>query len=95
MEYTSTVRTKTMLEKIEFYEIGSWNLVGAHPRCMLLLYKRLVGSILDYVSVLYSGMARTHFLKLESLQYRGLRIFLGMQSTPNDASGGKMYVPQL
>jgi hypothetical protein len=41
---------------------------------MLLLYKELVGSILDYASVCYSGMARTHFLKLERLQYLGLRI---------------------
>jgi hypothetical protein len=65
---------------------GTW--WGAHPRCMLLLYKGLVGSILDYASVCYSGMARTHFLKLERLQYRGLRIALGlMRSTPNDSLG--------
>jgi hypothetical protein len=55
---------------------------------MLLLNKGLVGSILDYVSVCYSGMARTHFLKLERLQYRGLRIALGlMQSMPNSSLG--------
>jgi hypothetical protein len=48
---------------------------------MLLLYKGLVGSILDYVSVCYFGMARTHFL-------RGLRINLGLiQSTPNNSLG--------
>jgi hypothetical protein len=66
---------------------GTW--WGAHPRCMLLLYKGLMmGSILDYVSVCYSGMARTHFLKLERLQYRGLRIALGLiQSTPNNSLG--------
>jgi hypothetical protein len=82
LEYTSTVRTMTMLAKIELHEIDSWNLVGAHPRCMLL------GSILDYASVCYSGMARTHFLKLEILQYRGLRIALGlMQSTPKNSLG--------
>jgi hypothetical protein len=47
-----------------------------------------VGSILDYASVCYSEMARTHFLKLERLQYRGLRIVLGlMQSTPNNSLG--------
>jgi hypothetical protein len=77
--YTSTVRdAKTMLAKIKFHEIYSWNQVGAHLRCMLLLYKRLVGSILDYASVCYSGMARTHFLKLKRLQYRCLRIALGL-----------------
>jgi hypothetical protein len=58
LEYTSTVRAKTMLSKIEFHEIDSWNLLGAHPR---LLYKGLVGSILDYASVCYSRMATMHF----------------------------------
>jgi hypothetical protein len=96
---------KTMLVKIKFQGIDSWNLVGAHPRCMLLLNKGLVGSILVYASLSYSGMARTHFLKLEKLQYRSLRITLGlMQSTPNNShwisewhfsSAGKRYVPQL
>jgi hypothetical protein len=71
---------------------------------MPLLYKGLVRSILDYASVCYSGMASTHFLKLERLQYRDLRIALGlMQSTPNNSlfselrfsSGVEMYVPQL
>jgi hypothetical protein len=51
---------------------GTW--LRAHPRCMLLLYKGLVGSILDFASECYSEMARTHFLKLERLQYRSLRI---------------------
>jgi hypothetical protein len=47
-----------------------------------------VGSILDYASVSYSGMARTHFLKLKRLQYRGLGIVLGlMQSTPTNSLG--------
>jgi hypothetical protein len=69
-----------MLAKIEFHEIDSWNLVGAHPRCMQ--------EILEYESVCYFEMARTHFLKLERLQYRGLRIALGlMQSTPNNSLG--------
>jgi hypothetical protein len=59
---------------------------------MLLLYKGGINS--ELCVVCYSGMARTHFLKLERLQYRGLRIALGsMQSMPNSFSfGGKMYV---
>jgi hypothetical protein len=60
------------LERLNFIRsiAGTW--WGAHPRCMLLLYKGLVGTILYYASVCYSRMARTHFLKLERLQYRGL-----------------------
>jgi hypothetical protein len=46
-----------MLAKIEFNEIDSWNLVGAHPTCMLLLYKGLVLPFLDYAPVCYSGNA--------------------------------------
>jgi hypothetical protein len=47
-----------------------------------------VGSILNYASVCYSRMARTHFLKLERLQYRSLILVLGlMQSTPNNSLG--------
>jgi hypothetical protein len=46
------------------------------------------GSNLNFASVCYSRMARTHFLKLERLQYRGLRIVLGlMQLTPNNSLG--------
>jgi hypothetical protein len=31
---------------------------GANPRCMLLLCKGLIGSVLDYSSVCYSGWLR-------------------------------------
>jgi hypothetical protein len=55
LEYTNTVRAKTKLAK------------GALPKCMLLLYKGLLGSILDYASVCYSRMAKKHFLVLERL----------------------------
>jgi hypothetical protein len=38
---------------------------GAHPRCMNLLYRGLVGSVLEYGSACFSGMA--HMLRLESV----------------------------
>jgi hypothetical protein len=43
---------------------------------MLLLYKGLIGSVLDYASVCYSGMAKTHMLRLERVQYRGIGLAL-------------------
>jgi hypothetical protein len=59
---------------------------GAQPRCMLLLHKGLIGSVLDYASVCYSGMAKTHMLRLERVQYRGIRLALGLMcSTPNNS----------
>jgi hypothetical protein len=60
---------------------------GAHPRCMIML-NSLVGSMLEYGSVCYSGMARTHMLRLERVQGRGIRIALGLMcSTPNYSLG--------
>jgi hypothetical protein len=52
---------------------------------MIMLYRGLVGSVLEYGSVCYSGMARTHMLRLERVQYRRIRIALGLMcSTPNN-----------
>jgi hypothetical protein len=57
----------------------SW---GAHPDVMLILYKGLIRSVLEYGCVAFDRMAGTHILKLERVQYRCLRIALGlMQST--------------
>jgi hypothetical protein len=57
----------------------SW---GAHPDIMLMLYKGLVRSILEYGCLAFDRMADNYMLKLERIQYRCLRIALGlMQST--------------
>jgi hypothetical protein len=66
-----------MLAKIEFHEIDSWNLVVGTSEMYATVIQRICGSILDYASVCYSEMAKTHFLKLKGLQYRGLKIVLG------------------
>jgi hypothetical protein len=44
---------------------------------MIMLYKGLVGSELEYGSVCYSGIARTHMLRLE----------MGSVSRDKDSSG--------
>jgi ribonuclease HI len=57
----------------------SW---GSHPDVLLLLYKGLVRSVLEYGCFCFAEMAETHIKKLERIQWRGLRIALGlMQST--------------
>jgi ribonuclease HI len=76
------------LQRLNFMNsiAGTW--WGAHPKCMLLLYQGLIGSVLEYASICYANMAKTHFLKLERIQYRGIRIALGlMKSTPNNSLG--------
>jgi ribonuclease HI len=57
----------------------SW---GAHPDILILLYKGLIRSVLEYGCVAFDRAADTHILKLDRIQYRCLRICLGlMQST--------------
>jgi hypothetical protein len=63
---------------------------------MLLLYKGLIGSVLDYASVCYSGMAETNMLRLVRVQYRGIRLALGLVcSTPNNSLGVLIGIPPL
>jgi hypothetical protein len=63
--------------------------MSSHPSCMLLLYRGLIGSVVEYGSVCYAGMARTHMLLLERVQYRALRIAMGlMGSTTNNSLSG-------
>jgi hypothetical protein len=63
---------------------------------MLLLYKSLIGSVLDYALLCYFGMAGTHMLRLERVQYRSIRLALGpMCSTPNNSLGVLSDIPPL
>jgi hypothetical protein len=57
----------------------SW---GAYSDVILILYRRLIRSVLRYDCIAFARMAATYMLKLERIQYRTLRIALGlMQST--------------
>jgi hypothetical protein len=57
----------------------SW---GAHTDVMLILYKGLIRSVLEYGCITFDQVAGTHILKLERVQFHCLRITLGlMQST--------------
>jgi hypothetical protein len=57
----------------------SW---GAHLDVMLILYKGLIRSVLEYGCIAFDRKAGTQMLKLERVQYRCLRIALSlMQST--------------
>jgi hypothetical protein len=71
----------------------SW---GAHPSNLIQLYRGLIGSVLEYGSVCFPNMARTHMLGLERVQYRALRIALGlMGSTSNNCLGDLSGIPPL
>jgi hypothetical protein len=73
---------------------------GAHPSCLILLYRGLIEMVLKYGLVCFTDMAKTHMLGLERVQNRSLRITLGlMGSTPNNClsflSGGKIRILEI
>jgi hypothetical protein len=56
----------------------SW---GAHPACLLVLYKSTVRSVIDYGGVCFSGMSDCHMWKLERIQRRAGRICFGLMKS--------------
>jgi hypothetical protein len=52
--------------------------IAGVPLCMIMLYKGLVEFVWKYSSICYSGMGRTHLLRLVKVQFRGIRIALGL-----------------
>jgi hypothetical protein len=51
---------------------------------MLILYKGLIRSVLEYGFIACDRIAGTHMLKLERVQYRCLRITLGLIQSTHD-----------
>jgi hypothetical protein len=84
MGNSGQIRSAAMSAETEPLEVNSWRMVGNTSSCMLLPFKGLIGSVLDYASVCYSGMAKTHMLCLRRVQYRGIRLALGL-NTPNNS----------
>lgn len=54
---------------------SSW---GAHPDCHLTIYKTTIRSVLEYGSQCMQFMAKTHRPKLFRLQWRSMRVCLGL-----------------
>jgi hypothetical protein len=56
---------------------------GAHPRCMIMLFLGVVGSVLEYGLVCYG---QDSYATIGRVLYRGIRILLGLMcSTPNNS----------
>jgi hypothetical protein len=71
----------------------SW---GPHPSCLILLYRGLIGSVLEYGSVCFANTASTHILGREKVQYGAFRIALDLlKSTPNNCLGVLGGIPSL
>jgi hypothetical protein len=74
-----------MPPKSKLMEIGGRCFLGsAYVLFDTTLYRGLIGSVLEYGSVCFTNMARTHMMGWERVQYRALRIALGLMGpTPN------------
>jgi hypothetical protein len=90
---------KSVYKSLNYLKSVVW--WSAHPRCMIMLYRGLVRSVLEYGSVCYSRMARNHMLRLERVYYQGIRITLGLNSEQytgglqwHGTSSGKICIPE-
>lgn len=54
---------------------------GAHPIILLSLYKTTIRSILEYGAFAFMNLARTHKIRLDRLQWRSLRIAMGLMTS--------------
>ncbi|XP_029713933.2 probable RNA-directed DNA polymerase from transposon BS isoform X1 [Aedes albopictus] len=63
---------------------GTW--WGAHPSDMIKLYKTTILSVIEYGSFVFHMTAKTHFIKLERIQFRCLRICLGLLNSTHTQS---------
>lgn len=60
--------------------------IGAHPSCLLNMYKGLIRSKLDYGSTLYGNATKTLLNSMETIQLTGIKIAMGMlKNTPSQA----------
>lgn len=62
---------------------ASW---GADPKNMLIVYKSTIRSILEYGAICFQTMAKSHLIKLERIQWRSIRICLGLMTSTHTGS---------
>jgi hypothetical protein len=65
MELSCEIFTAEMPSKDKLVEIGGRYFWGAHSSCLILLYRGLTGSVVEYGSICFTNEAKTHMLGLE------------------------------
>lgn len=81
-----TYLQKVCSKRINFLRTitGTW--WGAHPNDMLMLYKTTILSVLEYGCFTFGSACNTHLHKLEKIQYRCLRISIGLMHSTHTKS---------
>jgi hypothetical protein len=64
-----------------FLAIYGRDVLGSALGCDVDLYKGLIRSVLEYGCIAFDRMVATHMLKLERIQYRCLRLALGLMQS--------------
>lgn len=73
-------------KRINFLKSVAGSTWGAHPSDLLSIYKATIRSILDYGAHCFQFLANTHKLKLQRIQWRSLRICLGLMVSTHTQS---------
>lgn len=73
--------TKKCAKRVNFLRMVSGSYWGAHPSTLLNVYKSTICSILEYGAFAFQFLAKTHRLRLERIQWRALRVCLGMMTS--------------
>lgn len=73
--------TKKCAKRVNFLRTVSGSTWGAHPTTLLTVYKSTIRSILDYGAIAIYNLANTHKLRLERVQWRALRVCLGLMTS--------------
>lgn len=76
-----TYVTKKCVKRVNFLRTVSGSWWGAHPSSLLIVYKSTIRSVLEYGAFAIQSLANTHKLRLERVQWRALRVCLGMMTS--------------
>jgi hypothetical protein len=96
MELPCEICIAKMPPKSNLVEIGGRCFLGSASICLILLYEGLIGSVLEFGSVCFTNMAKTHIMGLERVQSRALRVVLALLgSTPNNCIGVLSGIPPM
>lgn len=71
----------TCMKRINLFKSFSGIRWGAHPTTLLMIYKGLIRSVLDWGGIVLTDLHAKYLIPLNRIQYKCARIILGLMST--------------